>query len=66
MAERSSWEASGSLGLMRATQKRIDLLRAFRVQNQAKAKLLTWEFRAEILAVLLLLVSVIIISAVRD
>ena len=23
--ERSSWEASGSLGLMRATQKRIDL-----------------------------------------
>jgi hypothetical protein len=51
---------------MRATQKRIDLLRAFRVHNQAKAKLLTWEFRAEILAVLLLLVSVIIISAVRD
>jgi hypothetical protein len=55
--ERSSWEASGSLGLMRATQKRIELLRAFRVQNQAKAKLLTWAFWAEILGVLLLLVS---------
>lgn len=61
--ERSSWEASGSLGLMRATQKRIDLLRAFRVQNQAKAKLLTWAFGAEILAVLLLLVSAIILVA---
>jgi hypothetical protein len=61
--ERSSWEASGSLGLMRATQKRIELLRAFRVQNQAKAKLLTWAFWAEILGVLLLLVSAIILVA---